>query len=56
MKSENSKKSKREPRIYCRSCNREIVVREELSYSYIEDLSNGGTSYHPKEDCDVRYD
>lgn len=39
--------------VFCRSCGREVVVKEELEFSYVEDLVGGSTSYHPKRDCDV---
>jgi hypothetical protein len=41
------------PEVYCRSCNRVIVVREELEFSYTEELVGEAISYHPKRDCDI---
>lgn len=36
--------------VFCRSCNREVVVKSELPSYYIED--NRYDQHHSKEDCD----
>ena len=38
--------------VYCRSCNRYVVVSSELPESYVEVKPDGKREYHPKSDCD----
>lgn len=42
-------------RKYCRGCNRNFDVSQELEESYIE-IAKGGQFVHPKVDCDEARD
>lgn len=41
--------------VYCRGCNKAVMVDEETETEYIERSEEYGTKRHPKQDCDKIY-
>lgn len=39
--------------VYCRSCNKDVKVKDFSESLYVELKPNGERQFHLKEDCDV---